>query len=205
MKSGHRDQPEAVVDIDESIAQLGQKLDGWWDGFSPILNSENRVTQGIALQRGFELAKEFDRLKADGVAAITALLDRQDSVSQGEHAASLICGFEFGARLADTLHDEFRDTADGETKVVRLTDAIVKALDTVGSGRRALAVLLDHKDPGVRALAGAYLVDLMPERVGPILRQVEDEARGRSAGFRARWALLAWEREGKSRFNYLSS
>jgi hypothetical protein len=116
----------------------------------------------------------------------------------------LIRGFEFGARFADTLHDEFRDTADGETKVVRLTDAIVKALDRTGSGRAALAVLLDHRDPGVRALAGVYLIDLLPERVSPILRQVEEEARGRSAGFRAHWALLAWQREGKSRFNYLS-
>jgi hypothetical protein len=87
---------------------------------------------------------------------------------------------------------------------VRLTDAIVKALDTIGHGRAALAVLLDHPDPGVRALAGAYLIDLLPERVGPILHQIEEEARGRSAGFRAHWALLAWEREGKSRFNYLS-
>jgi hypothetical protein len=83
-------------------------------------------------------------------------------------------------------------------------DAIIKTLDTIGSGRVALAALLDHADPGVRALAGAYLIDLMPERVGPILRQIEEKAGGRSAGFRAHWVLLAWQREGKSRFNYLS-
>jgi len=192
------------MDVDESIVQLGQKLDAWWDGFSSMLDSEDRVAQGDALLRGIEIAKEFDRLKTDGLAAITALIDRHDLAPDSERAASLIRGFEFGARLADTLHDEFRDTADGETKVVRLTDAIVKALDTIGRGRAALAVLLDDPDPGVRALAGAYLIDLLPERVGPILHQIEEEARGRSAGFRAHWALLAWEREGKSRFNYLS-
>jgi hypothetical protein len=192
------------MDIDEPIAQLGQKLDAWWDGFSPMLNSEDRVAQGKALLRGFEMAKEFDRLKADGLATITALLDRHNPVADEERAASLIRGFEFGARLADTLHDEFCDTADGETKVVRLMDAIVKALDTIGSGRAALAVLLDRTDLGVRALAGAYLIDLLPERVCPILRQIEETARGRSAGFRAHWALLAWQRERKSRFNYLS-
>jgi hypothetical protein len=189
------------MDVDKSIVRLGEKLDAWWDGFSPMLDSEDRVAQGEALLRGFAIAKEFDRLKADGLAAITALLDRHDSVADEERVASLIRGFEFGARLADTLHDEFRDTADGETKVVRLMDAIVKALDTIGSGRAALATLLDHPDPGVRALAGAYLIDLLPERVGPILRQIEEEARGRSAGFRAHWALLAWQREGKSRGN----
>ena len=58
---------------------------------------------------------------------------------------------------------------------MRLTDGIVKALDRIGSGRAALAVLLDHRDPGVRALAGVYLIDLLPERVSPILRQVEEE------------------------------
>jgi hypothetical protein len=193
------------MDIDQAIVQLGEKLDAWWDGFSQLLYSEDRVAQGNALVRGFEIAKEFDRLKADGLATITALLDRHDPVADDERAASLIRGFEFGARLADTLHDEFRDTADGETKVVRLMDAIVIALDRIGSGRAALAVLLDHPDPGVRALAGAYLIDLMPDRVGPILRQIDETAGARSAGFRAHWALLAWQREGRSRFNSLNA
>ena len=192
------------MELEDSVIQLGERLDGWWAKFSTLLHSEDRTAQGKALLQGFDIAKEFDRLKAEGLAAITALLDRHDPAADDERAASLIRGFEFGARFADTLHDEFRDTADGETKVVRLTDAIVKALDRIGSGRAALAALLDHSDPGVRALAGVYLIDLLPERVSPILRQVEEEARGRSAGFRAHWALLAWQREGKSRFNYLS-
>jgi hypothetical protein len=194
------------MNVDQSIVQLGEKLDAWWDQFSGMLDSKDQVAQANALLQGFEIAKEFDRLKTDGLATITALIDRDSPVADDDvRAASLIRGFEFGARLADTLHDEFCDTADGETKVVRLVDEIVKALDAIGSGRAALAVLLDKPDPGVRALAGAYLIDLLPERVGPILRQIEDEARGRSAGFRAYWALLAWERERKSRFNYLGA
>jgi hypothetical protein len=85
-------------------------------------------------------------------------------------------------------------------------DGIVLALDAIGSGRAALAVLLDHADPGVRALAAVYLIDLMPERIVPMLRQIEEEEemRGRSARFRAHWTLLAWELDGKSRFNSLS-
>jgi len=193
------------MEIDESIVQLGEKLDAWWAGFSAMLDSEDRVAQSKALLSGVEIAKEFDRLRADGMAAITALLNRPDSVPDDERAASLIRGFEFGARLADTLHDEFSDTADGETKVVRLTDAIVKNLDTIGSGRAALAALLDHPDAGVRALAGAYLIDLMPERVVPMLREINKQRQGLSAGFRAFVALLGWERERKSRFNYLSA
>jgi hypothetical protein len=192
------------MEIDEAIVQLGAKLDAWWeDDISPLLESEDRVAQGKALLSGFALVKEFDRLKADGLAAITALLTRQDVTTEEQRVASLIRGFEFGARLADILHDQFRDIADGETKVVRLMDEVVKALNALGPGRAALAVLLDHPDAGVRALAGFYLIDLMPERVVPILRQIEEKKDASSALFRAGWTLLGWEREGKSRFNYL--
>lgn len=192
------------MDIDEAIVQLGEKLDAWWeDDISPLLDSEDRVAQAKVLLSGFELLKEFDRLKADGLAAITALVARQDEITEEQRVASLIRGFEFGARLADILHDKFRDIADGETKVVRLMDEVVKALNALGPGRAALAVLLDHPDAGVRALAGFYLIDLMPERVVPILRQIEEKKDASSALFRAGWALLGWKLEGKSRFNYL--
>jgi hypothetical protein len=197
------DRPEAAMEIDESIAQLGEKLQEWFYGNVPTFASDDRQAQAEALLRGFELVKEFDRLKADGLAALTALLARQDETTDEQRVASLIRGFEFGAKLADTLHDEIRDIADGETKVVHLMDEIVKALNAIGSGRAALAVLLDHRDAGVRALAGFYLIDLMPERVVPILRQIEEKKDASSALFRAHWALLGWKLEGKSRFNYL--
>src|SRR5580704_1069474 len=153
------DRPEAAMEIDESIAQLGEKLQEWFYGNVPTFASDDRQAQAEALLRGFELVKEFDRLKAAGLAAITALLARQDVTTEEQRVASLIRGFEFGAKLADTLHDEIRDIADGETKVVHLMDEIVKALNAIGSGRAALAVLLDHPDAGVRALAGFYLID----------------------------------------------
>ncbi len=190
------------MEIDASIIKLGEKLDTWWDSFCPMLDSEDRAAQGNALLRGFEIAKEFDRLKAEGLSAIAALLNRQDVVTQEERATSLIRGLEFGARLADTLHDEFRDT-DGETEVLRLMDAIVKDLDAIGSGRAALTALFDHADAGVRASAGAYLIDLMPKRVVPILLEIDEKGGGTSSDFTAHWALLAWEREGKSRFQLL--
>src|ERR1700692_4418044 len=146
------------MDIDEGIVQLGAKLDEWWDSFSPTLDSDDRIAQGRSLLRASGRAKKFARLKADGLAAIAALLEQHDPVAGDKRAASLIRGFEFGTRLADTLHDEFSDP-DGVNEAVRLVDAIVKALHTIGSGRTALVVLLDHPDPGVRALRGPHLFD----------------------------------------------
>jgi hypothetical protein len=189
---------EAAMKIDDSIVQLGEKLDAWWSGFSTMLDSDDRVARGNALLRGFQITTEFDRLKAEGLAAIAALLNRQDTdaVTQKERVASLVQGFAFAAKLASTLHDEFRDT-DGETEVVRLMLEIVNALDAIDPDRIALATLLGNSDPRVRAFAGAYLIKSMPERVIPILREIDEKEHANSAHFNAYWTLLRWEREGK--------
>lgn len=192
------------MEVDESIVQLGSQLDAWWEAFSAMLDSEDRVMQGRALLRGFEIAKEFDRLKADGIAIIQKLLVRSNALPEKERADSLIRSFEFSARLADTLHDEFRDIADGETKVVHLVDEIVMGLNKISPGRVRLAELLDRPDPGVRALAGAYLIDLMPERVISVLRGVREDRRGRSASMRALVTLTGWEHGRVSRFSSLT-
>lgn len=183
------------MEIDDSIVHLGAKLDAWWDGILPMLDSEDRAAQWKALLPGYEMAKEFDRLKANGLAALTALLKRQH-IAEEKRAASLIQGFVFSAKLASTLHDEFRDT-DGETEVAHLRDAIVNALDALGPGRVVLAALLDDHDARVRASASAYLIKLMPERIIPILREIEEKQHANSAHFTAYWTLLRWEREGK--------
>jgi len=191
------------MEVDE-IAQLGRQLDAWWESFSTMLDSEDRVTQGKALLSGFEIAKEFDRLKAEGIAIIEKLLVSSNTLLGNERADSLIRSFEFSAKLADILHDEFRDIADGETKVVRLADAIAKGLNKINPGRIRLAELLEHPDPGVRSLAGTYLIDLMPERVISVLRGVRENKRGQSAGMRVLVTLMGWERGRVSRFNSLT-
>ena len=186
------------MEIEDSIVQLGQKLDAWWAGTLPVLHSQDRVAHGQALLRGFEIAKELDRLKAKGLAAITALLNRRETVTDAERAASLTRGFEFAAKLKHALRDELADT-DGANEIVGLMNEIANALDGIGSGRAALAVLLDHPDTGVRASAAAYLVDLMPDRVVPILRAIDDKNDGSSADFTAHWALLDWELKQKAK------
>jgi hypothetical protein len=111
--------------------------------------SQDRMAQGHALLRGFDLVKELDRLKSEGTAALTRLVGSDVLVSSNERAASLIRGFEFGAKLADVLYDELLDT-DGKAKVLRLIDVIVLALNDIHPGRAALTALFDHPDAGVR-------------------------------------------------------
>jgi hypothetical protein len=186
------------MELDESIVQLGAKLDEWLDGNLATFASQDREAQGNALFRGFEITKELDRLKAEGLAAIRALLNRRGASTEDQRVASLVRGFEFAAKLKHTLRDELSDT-NGANKIVGLMNKIANALDATGSGRRALAVHLDHADARVRASAGAYLltVNLMPERVVPVLREIEEKERGNSAHFTAHWAVLGWELEGK--------
>jgi hypothetical protein len=183
------------MEIDQSIAQLGAELDAWWDEFCPMLDSGDRAAQGKALLHGFDIAKRFDRLKAEGLTAISALIGRQGTTERVE-VTSLIRAFAFAAKLANTLHDEFHDI-DGGTQVARLTEAIVKTLEGTESGRAPLTVLLDHPDPGVRAWAAACLVYLMPDRVVPILRGIVKEERANGAHFTAYFALLRWEYDPK--------
>jgi hypothetical protein len=192
------------MQIDEMIVQVGQRLDAWWDSFSAIIDSENRVAQGRALLSGFEITREFDRIKAEGLRILAAFLVHPATASDNERAAFLIRGFEFGAKLADTLHDEFSDIGDGETKVVDLVDEIVRSLNKISPGRARLAELLGHPDPGVRSLAGVYLIDLMPERVISVLRGVRESKRGFSAGMRALVTLTGWENGRVSRFSFLT-
>jgi hypothetical protein len=190
------------MEIDQTIIHLGTELDDWFDKNRATFESQDRAAQGTALLRGFDLVKKLDRLKADGMAAIAALLARNESISD-ERVASLLRGFEFAARLADILYDELMDT-DGERTVRRSMDAVVQALDKVGRGRAALDALFESPDARVRGTAAAYLIDLVPERAVPLLGEIEESEHANSAHFNAHWALLAWELERKSRFNYLS-
>jgi len=118
------------------------------------------------------------------MAALRSALKKRKSITERQREELLIQAFEFGAKLRHALHDQFLDTAR-ENKVAKSMHAVVKALDEMRSGRVALAELLDRPDPGVRASAGAYLIDMMPDRVMPVLRQIEEGNKGSSAGFSA--------------------
>jgi hypothetical protein len=185
------------MDAEQSIVEVADKLDAWWDRFSAMLDSDDRIAQGKALLQGFEIVKEFDRIKTDGLAAVTALTVSQNSMTAHNRTALLVRAFSFAAKLKSTLHDKMRDI-DGETKIVRQMAIMADELRTLGD-QSAFAVLLEDEDPRVRASIGAYLLvkNLMPDRVVPILREIEEQKNADNAHFVASWALFRWEHEGK--------
>ena len=65
------------MDIDAAIAKLGTKLDEWFDGNLTTFASQDHRTQGKALDRGIAIVRELDRLKAEGLAALAALLEAE--------------------------------------------------------------------------------------------------------------------------------
>jgi hypothetical protein len=58
--------------------------------------------------------------------------------------------------------------------VIGRTNKIVDSLDSVGDeGRLALVPLLDDSDQGIRVLAAAYLLKLIPHQAIAVLKDVE--------------------------------
>lgn len=184
------------MDINDRIAQLGTSLDEWFDGNRETFASDDRVAQLKALISGAELSKELDRIQAKGMATLKALLKRSNSGAKQDRVASLVKGLRFGMRLAHTLHDELLDTR-GQFAVVSLMTDIVHQLDEIEPGRIVLLPLLDDPNVGVRAYAGHYLITLIPDRVVPILRDIEKNEDANGAHFTAWIALTGWEYGGK--------
>jgi hypothetical protein len=185
------------VEFDETIARLGAKLDAWFDGNQAVFASEDTAAHADALRAGFEILAELDTIKSDGLAAIAAILRSQNGIGLDEHVAALVRAFEFAAVLKAALHDELSDIEGGNELVMKM-NAIANTLDESRPGRAVLAVLLDHAKDSVRASAGAYLVDLMPDRVVPVLREIDQRDEGTSADFTAHWALRGWELKQKA-------
>jgi hypothetical protein len=180
--------------VDESINHLAEKLDAWFDGILPLLESSDAAAQSKALLEGIEILNEFDRIKEEGLATLGALINRQDAIRQDERVASLLQAFIFAAKLWAVLGDTLPDM-DAINKIAALMRDIVIQFDTIEPNRASLAALLDHPHDMVRVSAGERLIKLMPERVVPVLRAVEQTLNEKTgeAGMRASLILFAWE------------
>lgn len=138
-----------------------------------------------ALTRGIQTAGAEQR------AAMIAAIERAQSVTDDDtRVAKLVDAFATCALTQITAHHDFGDEETVD-RAIEMKHAIVAALDAIAPGRRvALARLLTSPFAGVRASAGAHLLNanLMRERVVPILQEIERTVPG-SAGWTAFWAL----------------
>lgn len=136
-------------------------------------------------------AKEIQTAEAEQRATMLGAVEQaQAALDPEDRVAKLCAAFALCAEVRHHAYDSF---GGGETviRAVNHTHTIVAALDTIPlQGRLALAKLLDHPNVGVRASAGAHLLNanLMREWVVPILQEIEKNDND-SAGWTAFWAL----------------
>jgi hypothetical protein len=123
-------------------------------------------------------------------ATMAAMFEKAKAVADPEkRTAELLAAFKFSAKVQFEAKDVLGDQETSDAAVVQ-THAIAEALDAIPPGRRvALAKLLDSSDDGVVVKAAILLQKIMPDRVTPILREIEERQGPSSVGFAAMWAL----------------
>ncbi|HWW33963.1 MAG TPA: hypothetical protein VNZ23_01870 [Xanthobacteraceae bacterium] len=188
------------MSIDDQISAFAAQLDRWFADFAAKLLQPGDETAEVKTRvAGLKLLKQFDELKSQGLASLATLSNFADVASESERIETLLRGFERAARL-EGISNDLQDW-DGVKQIDHIMDDIVVALAAIGPGRTLLVPLLKHDNARVRVLAGRYLIDLMPDRVVPILEKIDKEGDGSSDGFSAFLVLQVWEVERRGRFN----
>ena len=182
------------MSIDDQISAFATQLDRWFVDFAAkLLQPGDEIAETKTRVAGLKLLKQFDDLKSQGLASLATLLNFADVASESDRTKALLHGFERAARL-EGISNDLQDW-DGVKQIDHIKDDIVVALAAIGPGRTLLVPLLEHDNARVRVLAGRYLIDLMPDRVIPILERIDKEGDGSSDGFSAFLVLQAWEIE----------
>jgi hypothetical protein len=150
------------------------------------ITKEATITARLAV-----VTKALQAAAAEQRAAMLVAVERAETASDDElRVARLLEAFSICALGEIVAHDDFADH-EAARRAVEYKHRIVAALDAIGSGRRAaLERLLESPFAGVRASAGAHLLNagLRRERVVPLLQQIEKQVSS-SAGWTAFWAL----------------
>lgn len=150
----------------------------------------NTAQQNEIAMKLAALAKEIRAAEDEQRAAMSAAVDRALSLTdEATRAAKLVEAFEICALTEVVAHDDFDDD-ETVARAIEHKHAIAAALDAMPGGRAALETLLDSPFAGVRASAGAHLLNagLLRERIVPILQEIERRLMS-SAGWTAFWAL----------------
>lgn len=110
--------------------------------------------------------------------------------NQQEHLENLLNAFKFVAGVRSTAEGDLADGELGAETEAHLR-TIHSELDAIKpEGRLALAPFLDSHDLDVRVCAAVALLEIIPDRAVPILRNLAKNAAGTNAGSTA----IAWLR-----------
>jgi len=158
--------------------------------FRAAMERKDEAAQREVAGRLKRNAREIDAAKKDALAAIaTGIDDANAATDPDERTAKLLKAFALSAKTKFWAYDGMADNEVAKEALIQ-THKILAALDGLPPGRRsALTALLDDPDVGVRCTAAIHLQKIMPERVNPILRQIDKEESPSSVGIAAMWAL----------------
>jgi len=178
-----------VLDDGETDPRLMTKLDLLENLFAAAGKKDGKAIMDAARKLK---AHEDDMLAAGQklrAAMATAFETAKAEADPDKRTAELLAAFELSAKVQFEAYDVLNDKETGDAAVVQ-AHAIAAALDAVPPGRRAaLAKFLDSSDDGVLVMAAIHLQKIMPDRVTPILRDIEERQSPSSIGFAAMWAL----------------
>jgi hypothetical protein len=183
--------------------QRARERDALLDELDAAIVAHNTSREAATAARLAAVTKALQAAAAEQRAAMLAAVERAEAASDDEMRVTLLLDAFTVCALGEIVaHDDFADH-ETATRAVAYKHRIVAALDAIGSGHReALERLLESPFVGVRASAGAHLLNagLARKRVVPMLQKIEKDV-GSSAGWTAFWALApddhgAWLDEG---------
>jgi hypothetical protein len=134
-----------------------------------------------------------DLVKAE-VRKFAAELKLKPMDDDDKKVAQLLKAFATGTRLQRIFRDTFYERPHSNRCARDIYRRVLKVLDGMDR-RKDLSVFLDHPDPAIRANAAGILMNMMPDRCLPILREIGELGRWVEAGSIACDALMHYSVE----------
>ncbi|HLG87710.1 MAG TPA: hypothetical protein VKZ79_11005 [Alphaproteobacteria bacterium] len=181
-------------------------VEEWAQSLEPLLpeiaaatRANDREAVKKLLMRSLRIRKQIDDYMTAQENELSTLMNVSGLTDDDARVEQLLGAFVLGGRLRHIHYDVLGDE-DGRNRVTGKVYEIPRMLDSMTPKRRpALADLLDHPHPDVRAMAAGSLLDLMPERAVPVLEEIHNEFRGTSAGLVALFATMIRDRAAETR------
>jgi hypothetical protein len=199
--------PEGLaVTQDEGAVPQAQRIGGIIEAQERLLadmaaavENKDLSAQRTIIRQLAELESKLKRIEASyRIGLQSVMLAVGDARTPQERLEKLLAAFGVIAWIRssaqdDLVDDSLSDEADAQMRLV------IGGLDeTQPNGRKALIGYLGSHNPDQRACAAVALLDLMPDRVLPVLRDLAENEPGTNAGATALDALSKWTDRAES-------